>query len=261
MDVLISWPGGDWQATARLAATLVIGYLALMWLATVIWTYRDISARTRDPISQAVSVSIVVVLPLIGLPIYMALRPAETLQHAYDREIEQEAILADIQTLSACPSCRRPAEADFRVCAYCGTALKEPCPRCNQLMLHAWRYCPHCATPRAMASAPVAPPASRAAPRLDFSAGDEAYDEPAREPVAAATAASSAASSGPSNASNGANGANGAGSAPRSGAPSPLARRRPISRVGGTPDGDTPRADASRNETPRPAPVRRAAED
>ena len=115
MEALI---GGDWLATARLAATLVIGYLALMWLATVIWTYRDISSRTRDPISQAVSVSIVVVLPLIGLPIYMALRPPETLQHAYDREIEQEAILADIQTMSACPSCRRPAEADFRVCAW-----------------------------------------------------------------------------------------------------------------------------------------------
>lgn len=231
MEALI---GGDWLATARLAATLVIGYLALMWLATVIWTYRDISSRTRDPISQAVSVSIVVVLPLIGLPIYMALRPPETLQHAYDREIEQEAILADIQTMSACPSCRRPAEADFRVCAYCGTNLKEPCPRCNQLMLHAWRYCPHCATPRAMASA-AAPPVTRpAAPRLDFSTGDEGYEEP-QAPREVASAAPPA--------------ANGASS--RSSSPAPLARRRPIARVGGTPDG----------EVPRPTSTRRVAEE
>jgi len=237
VDLLISWPGGDWQATARLAATLVIGYLALIWLATVIWTYRDISSRTRDPISQAVSVSIVVVLPLIGLPIYMALRPPETLQHAYDREIEQEAILADIQTMSACPSCRRPAEADFRVCAYCGTNLKEPCPRCNQLMLHAWRYCPHCATPRAMASAPAPAMTRPAAPRLDFSAGDEGYEEPQQPREALASAV-------PPPTANGA-------AAPRSASPSPLARRRPIARVGGTPD----------TEAPRPTPARRTVEE
>lgn len=167
MDVLISWPGGDWQATARLAGTLIVGYGALIWLASLIWIYRDITARTREPISQIVSLGIGVVLPLIGLPIYLALRPSETLQQAYDREIEQEAILADIQTAAACPSCGRPAEPSFRVCAYCGTALKDPCPRCREPMLHAWRYCPHCATPRA-----------GAVPRLDFSTCDEDYEEP-----------------------------------------------------------------------------------
>jgi hypothetical protein len=117
VDVLISWPGGDWQATARLAGTLIVGYGALIWLASLIWIYRDITGRTREPISQIVSLGIGVVLPLVGLPIYMALRPSETLQQAYDREIEQEAILADIQTAAACPSCGRPAEASFRVCA------------------------------------------------------------------------------------------------------------------------------------------------
>ena len=168
MDTIVNWPGGDWQATARLVGTLIVGYVALIWLASLIWIYRDITARTREPISQIVSLGIGAVLPLIGLPIYMALRPSETLQQAYDREIEQEAILADIQTAAACPSCGRAAEPTFRVCAYCGTALKDPCPRCREPMLHAWRYCPHCATPRA-AAAP-----------LDFSAGDEDFDDPSQ---------------------------------------------------------------------------------
>ena len=35
--------------------------------------YRDITARTREPISQIVSLGIGAVLPLVGLPIYMAL--------------------------------------------------------------------------------------------------------------------------------------------------------------------------------------------
>jgi hypothetical protein len=170
LDALISWPGGDWQATARLAGTLIVGYVGLIWLASLIWIYRDITARTREPISQIVSLGIGVVLPLVGLPIYMALRPSETLQQAYDREIEQEAILSDIQTAAACPSCGRPAEPSFRVCAYCGTSLKDPCPRCREPMMHAWRYCPHCATPRAGAAA---------GSRLDFSTGDDGYGEPA----------------------------------------------------------------------------------
>ncbi|MFN8639664.1 MAG: zinc ribbon domain-containing protein [Dehalococcoidia bacterium] len=233
MDALL---GGDWLATARFAGTLIIGYVALMWLASVIWTYRDISSRTQDQVSQAVMVGIVVALPIIGLPIYLALRPAETLQQSYDREIEQEAILADIQTQSACPSCRRPAEPDFRVCAYCGTALKEPCPRCNELMLHAWRYCPHCATPRARAAMP---PATATAPtRLDFSAGDDAYDEPpAPAPIAArppAAEAPSSATAAQSNASR-----------------APL-RRRTMARVPASEAEST-----SRTDVPRPTPARR----
>lgn len=247
MDALIGWPGGDWQATARLAATLVIGYIALMWLASVIWTYRDIASRTRDPISQAVMLSIVVVLPIIGLPIYMALRPTETLQQAYDREIEQEAILADIQTLAACPGCRRPAEASFRVCAYCGTALKDPCPTCNELMLHAWRYCPHCATPRALASK-SATPVSGPAPRLDLSTGDEGYGaEPAAPQMRSSLAATGVNAEVATNGS--ANGSLGT-SRP------PLRRRSVAARAGSPPETDTPRADA-----PRPAPARRPATD
>jgi hypothetical protein len=231
LDALIDL-GTDWLAAARLAATLVIGYLALIWLATVIWTYRDISSRTRDPISQAVMVGIVVVLPILGLPIYMALRPPETLQHAYDREIEQEAILADIQTTAACPSCRRPTDAGFRVCAYCGTSLKEPCRSCGELLMHAWRYCPHCATPRAVAPLPAT---VGAPPRLDFSTGDDAYEDIPERPAAPAAAAPAA----------------GIGStgAPRSA--TPLARgRRPVARIGGSADPEA---------APQPRPARRPA--
>ena len=83
MDALLGWPGGDWQATARLVAVLVGGYLAVIWFASILWVYRDISARTRDPVSQTIGVAIAVAMPLFGLPIYFVLRPSETLQQAY----------------------------------------------------------------------------------------------------------------------------------------------------------------------------------
>lgn len=170
MDYLIGWPGGDWQATARLGGTLAGGYVALIWLASVLWVYRDISSRTRDPVSQTVSVAIAVVMPLIGLPIYFALRPNETLQEAHDREIEQEAMLSEMHSLTSCPNCRRPVEGDFMVCAYCGTGLKQPCASCGQPLRAAYRYCPQCATPRAI------PEPARRASRLDFGVDDEDED-------------------------------------------------------------------------------------
>lgn len=144
----IPWPGGDWQATLRLAGALIGGYLLVLWFASILWVYRDIQSRTRDPITQAIGVGISVVFPLVGLPVYWVVRPQETLQEAYDRQLEQEAILSELHSVTGCPNCRRPIGDDFMVCAYCGTALKAPCNSCGRLLQFSWRVCPTCATPK-----------------------------------------------------------------------------------------------------------------
>lgn len=144
----IPWPGGDWEATVRLFGALIGGYLLVLWFASILWVYRDIQARTRDPMTQAIGVGISVVFPLVGLPVYMVVRPAETLQDAYDRQLEQEAILSELHSVTGCPNCRRPVNDDFMVCAYCGTALKSPCSSCGRLLQFSWRVCPTCATPK-----------------------------------------------------------------------------------------------------------------
>ena len=159
MDVLVGWPGGDWQATAKMVAALVSVYLALVWVTVILWAFRDIRSRTRDPFSQLVGVGLVTALPFLGIPLYLVLRPSETLQHAYDRQLEQEAILSELHSISACPQCRRPVQDEFMACPHCRTSLKEPCAECGRLLTHAWRHCPFCATTRE--------PASQAA-RLEF---------------------------------------------------------------------------------------------
>ncbi len=148
MDVLIGWPGGDWQATAKLAAGLVGAYFFLIWVASILWAYRDIRGRTRDPASQLIGVSIVTALPLLGVPIYMVVRPRDTLREAYDRQLEQEAILSELHSVATCPQCRRPVESDWAICALCSHELKQPCRSCNRLLLTAWRHCPFCAAAR-----------------------------------------------------------------------------------------------------------------
>ncbi len=99
MDALIGWPGGDWQSTARMAGTLVGGYLLVLWATSVLWVYRDIRSRTRDPVSQLTAVAISIVFPLVSLPIYAALRPPETLQDAYLRLLEREVLLSELGSI------------------------------------------------------------------------------------------------------------------------------------------------------------------
>ncbi|MQC17093.1 MAG: hypothetical protein DWG82_02520 [Chloroflexi bacterium] len=144
----IPWPGGDWQATLRLFSALIGGYLLVLWFASILWVYRDIQARSRDAVTQSIGVGIAVVFPLVGLPVYMVVRPQETLQEAYDRQLEQEAILSELHAVTGCPNCRRPVQDDFHVCAYCGTSLKTQCTACGRLLQFSWRVCPSCATPR-----------------------------------------------------------------------------------------------------------------
>ena len=180
MDLLIGWPGGSWESTARLAAVLVGGYLFVLWLASILWVYRDIRSRTRDPISHLTGVAIATVFPLVGLPVYLVVRPSETLQEAYDRQLEQEAILSELHSISACPNCRRPVQDEFQVCAYCATQLKQPCKNCGHLLQFSWRHCPFCATAREL-------PRREPVYEID-EAEDEPVEEPRRSPAAARAA-------------------------------------------------------------------------
>lgn len=99
MDVLIGWPGGDWQSTARMAGVLVGGYLLVLWVTAVLWVFRDIRSRTRDLASQLTAVTISIMFPLISLPIYVALRPPETLQSSYIRLLEREVLLTELGSI------------------------------------------------------------------------------------------------------------------------------------------------------------------
>lgn len=189
MDVLIGWPGGDWQSTARMAGAIIGGYLVIIWLASVLWVYRDIRSRTRDPISHVTAVVIALAFPFIGLPVYFVLRPSDTLIEAYDRQLEQEAILSELHSISACPNCRRPIQDDFMVCAHCATALREPCSNCKELLQFSWQHCPYCATARVRRAQPARAAGPAPEPALDLEPPAEVSLR--EEPSAGASSATS----------------------------------------------------------------------
>jgi hypothetical protein len=163
---LVSWPGGSWEATLQMAGLILGTYAAAVWLTLVYWTFRDIRQRTRDGILQAFSVLLVLCFFLPGLWIYLILRPRYTLTELYERSLEEEALLQELEDQKSCPTCRRRVKDDFLVCPSCRTQLKELCRSCSKPLSYAWNACPYCGlekTPRA-AYGPRPRPAERSIP-------------------------------------------------------------------------------------------------
>jgi RNA polymerase subunit RPABC4/transcription elongation factor Spt4 len=122
-------------------------FIAALWLSLLVWTFRDIRARTRDPLVRILSVLVAAVLFLPGVLIYLILRPAHTLEEAYQGTLEEEALLQSIEDNPQCPGCSRRIKDDWIVCPSCHTKLKKPCSSCGRLMELPWNLCPYCGTP------------------------------------------------------------------------------------------------------------------
>jgi len=122
-------------------------FIAALWLSLVIWTYRDIRRRARDPLARILAVIVVAVLFLPGIVVYLILRPHRTLEEEYQHTLEEEALLQAIEDASLCPGCGRRTKDNWLVCPNCHTKLKKTCHHCGKHMELPWNLCPYCGTP------------------------------------------------------------------------------------------------------------------
>lgn len=130
-----------------IAVGFAAAFLAALWLALIIWTFRDIRSRARDPLVRILATLVVAVLFLPGLLVYLILRPARTIEDEYQRSLEEEALLQNIEDIPQCPGCNRRIQPDWMVCPSCNTRLKKKCHNCGKLMELPWNLCPYCGAP------------------------------------------------------------------------------------------------------------------
>ena len=182
---------------ALVLIALAGAYLAALWFVLAVWTFRDIEARSRSVVTQIFSTLLVVLFFVPGVLLYMILRPKATLDEIYQRSLEEEYLLQDLEELPLCPGCQHYVEDDFVLCPHCHAQLREPCAHCARMVDLRWARCPYCGDAR---NAPtveirerVAEPAARwvAPGRLSrrdrVAAGDSvpvpSLSEPAGEPA------------------------------------------------------------------------------
>ncbi len=127
-------------------------FVVALWISLVFWAWRDIRARSHDRLLRILAPLVVLLLSLPGVLVYLVLRPARTLEDEYQRALEEEALLAEVEEHANCPGCGRQIKADWQVCPHCHTRLRKSCTRCGRLMELPWNLCPYCGSP-----SPIAP--------------------------------------------------------------------------------------------------------
>lgn len=118
--------------------------LVVIWLALVVWTYKDARKRIDDLIVIIVAVLTSFVLPYMGTLVYTILRPAEYLAETRERELEMRAMEQELQLMRACPSCGEAIRADYIACPSCRRVIRGTCPTCDRVLEPGWKVCPYC---------------------------------------------------------------------------------------------------------------------
>ena len=131
----------------EMTVAVLTAFLVAFWVSLAIWTFRDIHARTRDIFAWILATVLVLITGPIGLLFYLLLRPRETLAEAYDRQLEEEALMRDISARRACPGCQTVTEPDWLLCPRCRTELRRACEHCGRPLELDWVACPYCTTP------------------------------------------------------------------------------------------------------------------
>jgi hypothetical protein len=160
-------------------------FLFAFWIAMGIWTFNDIRARSRDWLAILLACTLVLIFPIVGWVLYLMIRPKETLAEVYDRALEEEALLREIEETLACPSCGVPAKENWVYCPNCHAQLQHSCPSCGNLVRNEWEICVFCGTSQQVATPRRIPsPAAqvRPVPALD-QAPENATDETLYRPL------------------------------------------------------------------------------
>lgn len=176
----------------QVIATFVVAFLVILWMTLCVWTFRDIQSRTRDIIAQVFATLLVFVFNIPGVLLYILVRPKETLVQSYERSLQEEYMLQDLEEREICPTCRVKTQPDFMFCFNCRSRLRRECSHCTQLIKLKWSSCPFCGTPQ------KARPRDGAAERTGLGAprAGQPSRPPAPQPAGTALATSGAASNG-----------------------------------------------------------------
>jgi hypothetical protein len=133
---------GTWLVIRNLLLFIV----ALFWLSTVYWVYKDARRRVEDPWLMWTAVALGLI-PFVGPLIYMLFRPPEYLDDVRERELEIKAMEERLARRDLhCPVCRAEVGPDYLVCPVCTTKLKQACSNCKAPLEALWQVCPYCET-------------------------------------------------------------------------------------------------------------------
>lgn len=128
--------------TSSELTTIVRIVMGIIWVYCVLWTARDIYARSDNSLFQIFCILLVLVAsPVVWLPLYLLIRPLTRKEDTigWQMMMELESV--------PCSACMRPNLTGYDHCVFCGSALKIHCKNCKEMYPHTHQYCFKCGAP------------------------------------------------------------------------------------------------------------------
>ncbi|HEY7524405.1 MAG TPA: zinc ribbon domain-containing protein [Candidatus Limnocylindrales bacterium] len=123
-------------------------YFVILWLAAAYWAFRDMQLRTENPILPYLAASFIIIFTPVFFPfaifVYRVIRPQEKIGETYERELAEQALLAEVESIKSCPTCGRRTNDEWIICPTCRTRLSRVCPNCSRLVGLDWSLCAWC---------------------------------------------------------------------------------------------------------------------
>ena len=126
----------------------IVVYICILWLAAAYWAFRDMQLRSENPVLPYLAAALIVlftpVLFVFGVIVYRIVRPQEKIAEVYERNLAEEALLAEVESIKSCPACRRRINEEWIICPTCRTRLNRVCANCGRLVGLDWSLCAWC---------------------------------------------------------------------------------------------------------------------
>lgn len=149
IDTIAETIGGFFEnPIVQLALQGIAIYVVILWLAAAYWAFRDMQLRTENPVLPYLAASLIVLFTpvffVFGVVVYRIVRPHEKIGEVYERNLAEEALLAEVEAIQTCPTCSRRIHDDWIICPTCRTRLQRVCPNCSRLVGLDWSLCAWC---------------------------------------------------------------------------------------------------------------------
>jgi RNA polymerase subunit RPABC4/transcription elongation factor Spt4 len=132
----------------QLAIQLALVYVVILWLAAAYWAFRDMQTRSENLVLPYLAAGLIVsftpVLFPFGVVVYRIIRPQERIGEVYERNLAEEALLAEVEAIRTCPTCTRRVHEEWIICPTCRTRLNRVCANCGRLVGLDWSLCAWC---------------------------------------------------------------------------------------------------------------------
>jgi RNA polymerase subunit RPABC4/transcription elongation factor Spt4 len=132
----------------QITGRLIFIYLVILWIASAYWAFRDMQQRSDNAIlPYLVAAGIILFTPFLfflAVWVYKIIRPHEKIGEVWERNLAEEALLNEVESVPHCPTCERRVDAEWIICPSCRTRLNRVCPNCSRLVGLDWSLCAWC---------------------------------------------------------------------------------------------------------------------